>query len=257
MTSDAWPAGVPCWTDLMVPDPDAVRPFYDAVLGWTLTEPDEQFGGYVMALKDGAPAAGVGPLREGSRSAWTMYFAVDDADAVAAATRAAGGTVFADPMDVGDLGRMFVGADPTGAVFGVWQAGSFSGAAVTNQPGGLMWEDLRCTDPGSARQFYAAVFGFDYHEMDMETPQDYMVFTLPGTDRPLGGMGGLDPNAESVASHWSVTFAVADADASVAAATTNGGAVPIPPFDSPYGRMAGLTDPAGAPFWIIQPARQT
>lgn len=255
MTAESWPAGVPCWTDLMVPDPRAVQPFYSSVLGWTFTEPDETFGGYVMALMEGAPAAGMGPLREGSRSAWTMYFATDDADAAAAATRSAGGVIFAEPADVGDLGRMFVGADPTGAVFGVWQGGTFPGAAVTNKPGGLMWEDLRSSDPDSARKFYAAVFGFDYHEMDMEAPEDYRVFTLPGSDRPLGGMGGLG-DAEGVPSHWLVTFAVADADAAARAAVAGGGAVPIAAFDTPFGRMAGLADPAGASFWIIQPVAQ-
>jgi predicted enzyme related to lactoylglutathione lyase len=53
-------------------------------------------------------------------------------------------------------------------------------------------------------------------------------------------------------SHWLVYFAVADADAAVAAAGANGGSVLAPPFDTPFGRMAGLTDPAGAMFWIAR-----
>lgn len=31
------------------------------------------------------------------------------------------------PMDVFDAGRMTLAADPTGAVFGVWQAGNHTG----------------------------------------------------------------------------------------------------------------------------------
>jgi predicted enzyme related to lactoylglutathione lyase len=37
----------------------------------------------------------------------------------------------------------------------------------------------------------------------------------------------------------------------LAAAAATGGSAPIPPFDTPYGRMAGLTDPAGVSFWIV------
>ena len=101
------PAGVPCWTDLMVDDLATVQPFYSAVLGWSFTEPDDAHGGYVMALADGQPVAGMGTLRPGSRTAWTMYIASDDADAAAAAVAEAGGWCWR-PMDVSDLGRMFV-----------------------------------------------------------------------------------------------------------------------------------------------------
>ena len=35
-----WPAGAPAWADLVVPDLDAARAFYAAVLGWEyLAEP--------------------------------------------------------------------------------------------------------------------------------------------------------------------------------------------------------------------------
>lgn len=247
---ESWPAGVPCWTDLMVPDPEAVKPFYEAVLGWSFTEPDDAFGGYVMALKDGAPVAGMGPLMPGSRVAWTMYFASDDADEAAAAVRAADGVLFRDPDTVGPLGRMFVAADPTGATFGVWQAGTFAGSAITNQPGALVWEDLRSSDPDAARAFYASVFGFDYAPMEMASA-DYMTFATSGDDRPRGGMGGM-MGAEGVGSHWLLYFGVADTSEAIRAATARGGAAPIPPFDTPFGQMAGLTDPAGASFWIVE-----
>ena len=58
---------------------------------------------------------------------------VEDADAVAAAVADAGGTVIAEPMDVMDLGRM-ASADPEGAVFGIWQAGTFVGAGWSTRP---------------------------------------------------------------------------------------------------------------------------
>lgn len=57
---------------------------------------------------------------------------------------------------------------------------------------------------------------------------------------------------EGTPSHWLVYFGVADADAAVGAAEARGGQVLAPPFDTPYGRMGALGDPAGAVFWIAQ-----
>ena len=54
--------------------------------------------------------------------------------------------------------------------------------------------------------------------------------------------------------HWSVCFAVADCDATVARARELGAAVVSEPMDMPIGRFAGLLDPQGASFTIMQPA---
>jgi uncharacterized protein len=48
--------------------------------------------------------------------------------------------------------------------------------------------------------------------------------------------------------HWSVTFAVDDADAAAAKATELGGQVIVPPFDAPWVRMTVIADPQGAIF---------
>ena len=49
----------------------------------------------------------------------------------------------------------------------------------------------------------------------------------------------------------SVYFTVADADATIAAIEAAGGAVVIPAEDTPYGRLAAVTDPTGAMFKIV------
>ena len=49
-------------------------------------------------------------------------------------------------------------------------------------------------------------------------------------------------------SHWSVTFAVDDADAIAAEAARLGGKVIVPPFDVEPVRMTVLADPQGAVF---------
>ena len=53
--------------------------------------------------------------------AWVSYVAVEDADAAAARVRQLGGTVCAEPWEVGEAGRMAVVIDPAGAAFALWQ----------------------------------------------------------------------------------------------------------------------------------------
>jgi len=247
-----WPAGIPCWADVSAPDVEAARAFYGAVLGWSFQETGEEYGGYVLAEVRGRAVAGIGPAQGDQPPAWTLYLASDDADATAAAVGESGGTVVMPPMDVGALGRMLIASDPSGGVFGVWAAGEHIGASLVNEPGGLAWEDLRSTDPAAARAFYGAVFGYEFHALEAAGP-DYRLFHLPGDPAPLGGMGGMFGAPEGTPSHWLVYFNVAGADAAAEAASGSGGQVLAPPFDTSFGRMGALADPAGAVFWIAQP----
>lgn len=251
-----WPAGLPCWADLTVSDVAGATAFYSTVLGWSFDEPDDQFGGYVIGQIDGAAAAGIGPMQPGTPTAWTLYFASDDADATAATVTEHGGTMLLPPGEVGELGRLFVASDPTGAVFGVWQAGTHIGAGAVNRPGGLTWEDLRTPDPDTARTFYAGVFGYEFAPVPM-APADYTTFSPAGDPTTLGGIGGM-MGMEGVPPHWVVYFGVADADKAVTTAVSNGGSVRSPAMVTPYGKMAGLTDPEGAMFFVIEadPANQ-
>jgi predicted enzyme related to lactoylglutathione lyase len=248
--SSRWPDGVPCWADLTVPDVDAAKHFYAEVLGWNFRTTDIEFGGYTIAEAQGAAVAGIGPLPRGAPARWTLYLAGDDVDKIATATPAHGGRVLLPPHDVGALGRMFIAADPTGARFGVWQAGTHIGACVVNEPGALTWEDLRTPDPEAARAFYSGVFGYRTEPLADGGP-DYHLFALPGDDVPLGGIGGMNTKGSA---HWLVYFAVADAAAAIASAEQAGGRVVTRDFDSLYGRIAGLVDPNGAEFYILQSA---
>jgi hypothetical protein len=245
---------VPCWADLQTPDVRGIEPFYASVLGWTfLNDDDNQFGGYAIAQAQDVAAAGIGPQASAEiPPAWTLYFASDDADKTAAAITENGGQVVAPVFDVGPLGRMCIAVDPTGASFGLWQAREHIGANITNEPGGIVWEDLRSPDPAAAQAFYRSVFGFETHPLEM-AGSDYQTFHPPGDEAPLGGIGGM-MGADDAPPHWLVYFAVADARAAAAAAQSAGGTVVAEPFDTPYGIMAGLLDPAGALFYVVEAA---
>lgn len=66
--------------------------------------------------------------------AWTPYFASDDVDLTAEAVRSCGGTVGVGPLDADDAGRLALASDPSGAVFGIWQAADGAVEDVTGGP---------------------------------------------------------------------------------------------------------------------------
>jgi uncharacterized protein len=135
---DEFQPGLPSWADLASPDADESASFYGELLGWEATDPSEEHGGYRQFMKDDKQVAGLAPIEdEGQPPSWNIYIAVSDAKEIADKVDDAGGEVKVDPMEVGELGTMAVFADPTGAYFGVWQAGEHKGADVVSEPGSV------------------------------------------------------------------------------------------------------------------------
>jgi predicted enzyme related to lactoylglutathione lyase len=246
--------GTPCWIDLGTPDPDAAGDFYGPLFGWELQEDEnaEQTGGYRTARLRGKAVGGVMKLmQEGQPPAWVTYVSVEDADATAAAAREAGGTVIVEPMSVLDYGRMAVLSDPTGAVFAIWQPGTHIGAELVNEAGALSWNELETRDPGAAKAFYDAVFGWGSVDHDMGQMGTYTEWKLG--DASIGGMADITGRVpDEVPAHWMVYFAVEDADATAKQIEAGGGQVNFGPVDIPAGRFAMAADPWGAAFAVIK-----
>ncbi|TFV45722.1 VOC family protein [Blastococcus sp. TF02A-35] len=244
----AWPAGTPCWVDYGAGDVPAAQSFYADVFGWGWTGGDAEYGGYLNALLDGQPVAGLGPNPDAAvPNGWTTYFATDDSRATVAAIREAGGTVVVEPMQIGPLGTMTIAVDPQGHGFGLWESGEHTGVRRYNEPGSLVWNGAAVEDTEKAREFYTAVFGFRWEPVDAE--MDYSTFATTGD--PLGGLGGL---ATGGPAGWSACFAVASTDDAVARVRSGGGTVTMAPMDTPYGRFAVVADPWGAAFSVMEVA---
>jgi predicted enzyme related to lactoylglutathione lyase len=247
--------GTPCWVDLGTPDVDAAAKFYGGLFGWEVpaAENVENTGGYRRATLGGADVAGMMPLmQEEQPPAWTTYVSVADADATAAAAREAGGSVIAEPMDVMDLGRMAIFTDPTGAVIGIWQPGTFAGAGLVNEDGSFGWNELGTRDPEAAKAFYGSVFGWDVKELDMGEMGTYVEWQVGGNR--VGGMMDVTGRLpDEVPAHWMTYFGVGNADAQVEKVKELGGSVAFGPMDIEPGRFAIVQDPSGASFAIMQP----
>jgi predicted enzyme related to lactoylglutathione lyase len=252
--------GTPSWVELGTPDVEATAAFYGDLFGWEIPEQPSsaQLGGYRRAKKNGKDVAGVAPLmQEGQPPAWSTYISVIDAAATLAAAGEAGAQIMVEAMDVVGLGTMGVFSDPTGAVCGVWQPGTFAGAELVNEYGAVGWNELGTRDTAAAKEFYGKVFGWDHAEEESERAGTYTVWKAG--EEMVGGM--LDMNAlgmpDEVPPHWLVYFMVEDTDATVEKAKSGGGDVRMEPIDIPIGRFAVLADQFGAVFAVMQPSEET
>jgi uncharacterized protein len=248
----AYGDGVPSWTDLASPDVEGSKAFYTALFGWEAeTSPVPEAGGYTTFTLRGKQVAGVSPtMAPGQPPAWMTYVNESDADGTIKRVTDAGGTVMVAPMDVMEHGRMAVVADPTGAVIGIWQPGLHTGAHLVNEPGTYCWSELATRDAEAAKAFYAAAFEWEA-TTDPMGPMQYTEFRVGG--EPIAGMFPIgDMMPADMPAYWGVYFAVADCDGSVAMATPLGANIVTAAMDIPIGRFAGLRDPQGAYFSVIQ-----
>lgn len=274
---DGYPPGVPCWVDTAQPDPEAAVDFYGGLFGWEFEDrmPADAPGGYFVARLRGRDVAAVGSQPEGAppTPAWNTYVWVESADDAAAKVTDAGGQVLNQPFDILEAGRMGVFADPSGAAFCVWQANEHRGAQLVNEPGTWNFSDLNTRDPVGARAFYGEVFGWEESGMGVDGSDfgfwrlpgygDFLERRDPGLRSRMAEVGAPEGFEDAVATlvrmtsdqfgddappHWSVTFAVDDADATAERATELGGKVLVPPLDAPWVRLTVLSDPQGAVF---------
>jgi predicted enzyme related to lactoylglutathione lyase len=251
-------AGSPCWVDLMSPDIDASKSFYEAVFGWTGDDEHDPEGNrvYVTFRLDGKVVAGLGgqpPGMETMPAIWNTYVCVDDPAATVAAATDAGGSVMMPPMQVMDAGHMAILADPTGATISLWKPGGHFGSELCNEPDTWSWSELMTRDVDTALTFYSAVFGWTYAPHDMG---DFVYQVIEGGEND--GWGGIMPMPsevpDMVPNHWAVYFSVADTSATSAKVTAGGGQAVQEPMDIPgVGRMATFHDPHGGSFATLQP----
>ncbi|WP_447759593.1 VOC family protein [Sphingopyxis panaciterrae] len=120
----------------------------------------------------------------------------------------------------------------------------------------FIWYELMTTDPQGAAAFYGAVVGWNIAAAGEPTAGgvDYrMIGRSDGGN--AGGVLALDADmlAGGARPIWLGYLHVADVDAAVDAITADGGTVQMGAMDIPVGRIAMVTDPQGAPFYIMDP----
>jgi hypothetical protein len=193
----------------------------------------------------------------GGPDRWSVYLAGSDAQRTADAAAANGGTVVVPPMAVGDLGTFAILGDVGNVGVGVWEAGTMGGFEARGAVGDGVWVDhvgvpswfeLHTRAYDASLTFYRDVFGWKDPFTVSDIPE-FRYTTLHATSPMLGGvMDSTQFLPEGVPGYWTVYFGVEDVDTAVRKVLELGGSVLTPAEDTPYGRLAAVTDPDGVRF---------
>ena len=127
---------------------------------------------------------------------------------------------------------------------------------MTNPKGSFIWYELMTSDPAGAAAFYGAVVGWTIASQGEVQPSgvDYRMI-----GRSDGGHAGgvLALNADMLAGGarpgWFGYLYTPDVDRTIEAIEADGGTVSMPATDLPVGRIAMVSDPQGAPFYVMKP----
>jgi predicted enzyme related to lactoylglutathione lyase len=130
------------------------------------------------------------------------------------------------------------------------------GKRTSYAPGTFSHVELATTDPGAAKDFYGRLFGWVADDRPIPEDAGGGVYTMLklGDDEVAALYEQMQDQREAgIPPNWFSYVTVADADAAAARAKELGGAVHAGPFDvMTAGRMAVVTDPAGAMFGLWQ-----
>lgn len=250
------PHGAFIWYELLTSDADAAAPFYAAVLGWIaadsgqadmdyriFSDSDEAIGGLMTIPPEGAAM--------GMKPGWLGYVGVDDVDASVEAILKAGGALHMPAMDIPNVGRIAMVADPQGAPFYVMRGAmdGESGAFSPDRIGRCSWNELATGDAEAAIAFYSQHFGWiETGSMPMGDQGAYYFIAHQGV--PIGAIMSRGP--ETLPIPWRQYFRVADIDAAKAAVLSNGGTVHHGPGEVPGGDwVIQAFDPQGAFFGLV------
>jgi hypothetical protein len=229
-------------------DPEAAISFYTGLFGWSTRETGT--GATVLLSRDLA-ATGVVRSADGGPSTWLTYFATEDIKDTVDSVVTAGGAVLRPAAEVGDRGRAALVADAEGAVFGLWQRGTFVGTQVVSEPNAVCWIELNTRDTAGAATFYDKVFGWTAKKSELGGAYDYWEWIVHS--RAIGGMLPIDQTYPAeIPAHWRTTIEVDDCAATVERGLALGGQVVFGPMDVGVGTYAQFLDPQGATFGVIE-----
>jgi predicted enzyme related to lactoylglutathione lyase len=231
--------------------------FYRHVVGWEIAENNMAGFAYNIASIGGYGVAGLfatPPEAQGTPPCWTGYVGVENVDSAVAKLKAAGGRALREPMDIPNVGRFAVVADPQGAPFALFRdfGGNPPPAPPPETAGLVGWRELHAADGKAALDFYARQFGWkEASQFDMGPMGVYRLFD---NGHEQGGV--MTKTSQGPGPCWLYYFNVEAADAAAARVTAKGGKVLHGPHEVPGGSFAmQCLDRDGAMFGLVAPKR--
>lgn len=119
---------------------------------------------------------------------------------------------------------------------------------------GFIWYELMTSDTEAAKAFYRTVVGWETEAFGAGPESGYTILKAGG--RGIGGVLEVPAEARAAGARpcWLGYIAVPDVDAAARRIEESGGTLHREAMDIPtVGRIAMVSDPQGAPFYLIAP----
>lgn len=260
-TQSILPSGIPCWVELATLDEEAAQEFYNGLFGWSYylhRDPATPTGRYLIASLGARDVAGIYRGSDRRPSAWTINISVHSVANAAEWTEHLGGTVTLGPVAIPDRGSILHVTDPAGAPAVFWQPAP-TWDFVTGTPNTFATADLNTHYGDAADAFFCRLFNYTARQIGDHRGIDYVEWALEQQPVLYRYLMGPEYPPETLP-HWMVYFEVDPArgtDATAGHAIMLGGRIVVEPYDTPWGRIAVLTDPSGAVFSVIDRSSTT
>jgi len=241
------------WYDLLTNDLQATSRFYAKLFGWSFSDTTSKEKLVKTVTRDGVPIANaiyIDPQNSKvNESRWLSYISVEDVDRTLMVSKKNNGTIYMQPKDLPNRGRVAIVKDPEGALF----------AIVTTSDGDppdrgfirnhWMGSELWSTNPDAALTFYRLLVGYEQQLVGVGAGLQYRFLVKNGQRR--GGIVKIP--WDDVKPNWLPYIAVDDVMAIVAKAEELGGKVLVEPDKAiREGLLAIIADPSGAVFAVQQ-----
>lgn len=131
-----------CWFDLATSDAAAAEGFYGQLFGWAALPQVVHGGSFTRLQVEGRDIASLYPLplaqvKAGVPSHWTPYVRVAEVDAAVLRAISLGAAQVIQPFLISGIARIALLADPTGALFGLFEP--VNGAEEEKRHGPNRW----------------------------------------------------------------------------------------------------------------------
>lgn len=247
------PKGDFIWYELLTRDADAAQRFYGDVVGWTASDSGQPGMDYRIFDAGDGLAGGMMQINDqmpGVEPVWLGYVAVPDVDDAVADWTVGGGSVQMPAMDIPNVGRIAMLADPDGVPLYVMRGAVDESSTVFRVADArhVRWNEIAVKDDSAARAFYKARFDWEAAgAIPMGETGDYPLFAASGVN-----IGALMRSHAGQAPRWTYYIGVEDIDVAIEKIEAGGGKVLDGPHEIPGGELSlRASDPQGAVFGLV------
>jgi len=241
------------WYDLFTNDLQSTSRFYEELFGWSFSDTTSKERLVKTIDRDGVPIANAilidsekGHVNE---CLWLSYMSVEDVDRALMVANKNNGTIYMQPKDLPNRGRIAIVKDPEGALFAIVTTSDGDPPDQDLIQNHWMGSELWSTNPDVALTFYHLMVGYEQRLVDVGAGPKYRFLLKNGQTR--GAIVKIP--WDDVKPNWLPYIAVEDVMAIVAKAEELGGKVLVEPDKAiREGRVAIIADPSGAVFAVQQ-----